>query len=275
MPELNIIIPNRPCPNCDAQSVHSVLEWSDFHKDKRWADTDPAHILRIGRCTECRMVYATNSDEVDMSNSKFIHHRPSREPIPSTGRRLDYHRAQVDMLLKHTESGSSFLDYGSGFCDFLRAAREFGFNVEGLNPNIYAAEWSMRVLGIEVHVVMGVDFKTGRRYDLVVSDQTFEHLVNPKDDFRKIAEILSEDGTAYIEVPNWQTIKRLQGGIDHLKDPMHYNYFTPATLADMARRSGLRVISKAPTVGHTAAIRLLKSIVNPLGFGTCSVLLKV
>ena len=271
----NQVIPYRPCPNCDAQSTRLVLEWRDFHEDARWADMNPDMVLKIGRCTECGMVYATNSNEVDMSNTEYVHHEPMREPKPVTGRRLDYHRAQIAMLSDHVKTGASVLDYGSGYCNFLSAAREFGFHVEGLNPNLYAADWSMRVLGIKVHAEMGVDFETDKRYDLVVSDQTFEHLVNPKEDLRKIAEILIDDGIAYIEVPNWHTIKRLRGGVDHLKDPMHYNYFSPETLADIARRVGFRVISNAPAVGRTAATRLFKSVVNPLGIGACSVLLEV
>ena len=69
------------------------------------------------------------------------------------------------------------------------------------------------------------------------------------------------------------TIKRLRQGLDCQKDPMHYNYVTPDTLADMARRTGFRVLKKAPVVGRNAAAKLYKAVLNPLGVGTCSVLL--
>jgi SAM-dependent methyltransferase len=268
-------LPYRRCPNCDARSTRQVVEWRDFHTDRRWSQADPDLRLLLGECTECGMVYVTNSDEVDMTNTKYIHHRPPKDPapVPPRSRRLDYHRAQVAMLSRYLKPGARVLDYGAGYCRFLTAAREFGYQVEGVNPVLHAAEWADRALGIKVHAVFGVDFEPKRKFDLVASDQTFEHLVNPRDDFRKVHEILADDGIAYVEVPNWRTIKRLRHGLDCQKDPMHYNYFTPDTLADMARRTGFRVLKKAPVVGRNLAARLYKSVVNPLGVGTCSVLL--
>lgn len=219
------------------------------------------------------MVYVTNSDEVDMTNTKYIHHRPKRDPVPRPSKRLDYHRAQVAMLSRFVRPGARVIDYGAGYCSFLRAAQERGYQVEGINPVLHAAEWADRVLDIKVHAVFGVDFETDQPYDMVVSDQTFEHLVHPRDDFAKIREILAPEGIAYIEVPNWWTIKRLRRGLDCQKDPMHYNYFTPDTLADMARRCGFRVLKKAPVVGRNIAARIYKGVLNPIGVGTCSVLL--
>lgn len=273
MPKVTATTPDRACPNCDARSTRDVIEWRDFHKDPSWADMPPEMRLIVGQCTECGMVYATNSDEVDMTNTKFIHHRPSKEPQPTPSKRLDYQRAQIAMLSKYVKPGASVLDYGAGFCNLLMAARESNYKVEGINPNLYAAEWADRILGIKIYPVFGVDFETEKKYDLVVSDQTFEHLVHPKVDFQKLRDILTDDGLAYIEVPNWHTVERLRRGIDCLKDPMHFNYFTPGTLADMARRAGFRVLRKAPTVGRTATARLYKSLLNPLGVGTCSVLI--
>ncbi len=271
---MTITIPHRPCPNCGARSAKKILEWSGFNQYEIWGNAPDSLKLEIARCKDCGMVYAINSDEVDMSNDKFIHHRPAKEPVPAPSPRLDYHRAQLNMLKPYIPAGARVLDYGAGFCNFLRAARERGYEVEGINPIRYAAEWAGRVLDIEVHPVFGMDFETDKRYDLIVSDMTFEHLVNPRGNFAKIRNLLAVDGVAYIEVPNWHTIKRLRRGVDCLKDPTHYNYFTPTTLADMAQREGFQVIRKAPTVGRSPARKILKSIVNALGIGTCSVLLK-
>ena len=266
-------VPHRSCPVCNARSIEFVREWRDFHKHREWSEADPGLRLLLGRCTECRMVYVTNTDEVDMSNTKYIHHVPKREPKPQASPRLDYHRAQIDMLSKFVGPTARVMDYGAGYCSFLRAAQEKGYAVEGINPVIHASEWAERVLGIKVHAVFGVDFQPEQKYDLVVSDMTFEHLVHPREDMQQVREMLTDNGFAYIEVPNWQTIKRVTKGTDVLKDPMHYNYFTPHTLADLARRVGFTVLKKAPVVARTPSARIIKSVVNPMGYGTCSVLL--
>ena len=92
--------PHRSCPNCDARAARLVVEWRDFHTDRCWAKADPSLRLLLGECAECGMVYVTNSDEVDMTNTKYIHHRPRKEPkaVPARSKRLDYHRAQMKML---------------------------------------------------------------------------------------------------------------------------------------------------------------------------------
>ncbi len=265
--------PHRPCPNCDSRSVRPVLEWRDFNKEPAWADMPDDMRLIIGRCNDCGMVYATNSDEVDMTNKRYVDHRPPRDPVPKESAKLEHCRAQLDMLTPYIPEKARVLDYGAGHCDFLRAARERGHEVEGINPNAFAAEWAGRVLDIKVHPVFGRDFSTDKRYDLIISDQTVEHLDHPKKDLARMRELLTDDGVAYIDVPNWHTVRRLRSGVDCLKDPMHFNYFTPDTLADMAQRSGLRVIRKAPVVGQTSSRRIAKSLLNRLGIGTCSVLL--
>jgi SAM-dependent methyltransferase len=263
----------RACPICDSRSTRPLLEWEGFNSSPAWADVPDGMRLLIGKCADCGLVFATNSDEVDMSNTKFIHHRPSRDPVPTPSARLGYHRAQLDMLERYLPEKAQVLDYGAGYCNFLRAARERGYKVEGICPIIHAVEWAERVLDIKLHPVFGVDYETDTRYDLIVSDMTFEHLVHPRDDLAKIRELLADNGVVYIEVPNWHTFKRLRHGVACLKDPMHYNYFTPNTLADMAKRAGFRVLQKAPAVDSRPARRLVKSVVNGLGFGTCSVVL--
>jgi 2-polyprenyl-3-methyl-5-hydroxy-6-metoxy-1,4-benzoquinol methylase len=99
------------------------------------------------------------------------------------------------------------LDYGAGLCKFLRVARERGFKVEGLNPCVYRAEWAARELGIHVAPVFGSDYETDRRYDLIVTQQTLEHLINPREDLHKMFSLLRPGGILYADVPNWNTIR--------------------------------------------------------------------
>lgn len=257
--------PYRACPCCDRRSAKFVLEW----QFEEWGIR-----LVIGKCTECGMVYATNSDEVDMTNEKYVHWRPDSESDGLVPKQLGFHRALLKHIKPRLKPDAWILDYGAGYCSFLRVARDAGFNVEGVNPCLYLAEWAGRHLGITVYPTFGQTFSSEREYDLIVSQQTLEHLINPHADLFKMASLLKCGGVAYIDTPNWWTLKRLVAGYACLRDASHYNYFTPKTLARLCRKAGFKVLEWAPAIGPTPVRTVLKRIINPLGVGGCSVLLQ-
>lgn len=257
--------PHRPCPCCGARSVVLLQDWKFDEYDVR---------LLIGKCTECSMIYATNSDEADMSNMKYVQWRPDSDADMVTPKQLIYQRGLLEYLKPHLKPQAWILDYGAGYCGFLRVARDVGFNVEGINPCRYMAGWAGRNLGIPVHPVFGQDFKTNRRYDLVVSQETIEHLVDPLSDLAKIASLLTGGGLAFIAVPNWWTVERLFKGFECLRDPSHYNYFTPKTLGLLYRKVGFNVLAVSPAIGSSPIKTAFKRLINPLGIGNCTAVLQ-
>jgi SAM-dependent methyltransferase len=220
------------------------------------------------------MVCVTNSDEVDISNRRYVTWEPDTDDDVMTPANLAHNRDILDFVSRYLPSDGTILDYGSGYCGFLRVAKLAGYSVEGINPCLYLANWARDKLDIQVHAVFGQDFEPGRQFDLVVTDQTFEHLENPLKDLEKIHALLKKNGMVYINVPNLHNFRRILRGVDCLKDISHYNYFTPTTLADLSRRAGFRVVTIAPTIGSGILKRTLKSVLDRLGVGDCSVLLQ-
>ena len=255
----------RPCPCCARQEVEPVVAWT-FDEDNL--------TLRLGRCLNCKMVYVTNSDEVDMSNRRYVSWKPPTDDDVMTPEKLAHNQGILDLVSKYIPPGASVLDYGAGYCGFLRVAKAEGYEVEGINPCRYLADWAKRKLDIKVHDVFGQEFESDKQFDLIVSDQTFEHLENPAEDLKKIYTLLKEGGIAYINVPNFSTYSRLLHGLDCIKDISHYNYFTPKTLAKLCGHPGFRILRIAPTIGVGIVRRTIKSALDRLGVGDCSVLIQ-
>ena len=255
----------RSCPCCGGSDIKEQLVWG-FDKEKLK--------LHLGKCSNCNMVYVTNSDEVDMSNQAFVSWVPDTDIDVMTPVKLQRNKDILDFVSTYIPNDASILDYGSGYCGFLRIAKSAGYEVEGINPCKYLADWSKRKMGINVHATFGQDFEPGKQYDFIISDQTFEHLEEPTKDLEKLHQLLKKDGYVYIDVPNLQTYRRFIHGIDCLKDIMHYNYFTTSTLTSMCKNKGFRIVKVAPTVGKGFFKRLSKSILDRLGVGDCSVLLQ-
>jgi len=229
--------------------------------------------MHIGRCRRCRFVFATNSDEIDMTNRRFVNWRPDPHNVPTLGH-FAWDRVRLEYLRAYLPPKARVLDYGAGFGIFLKAANDQGYKVEGVNPCRFAADCVEKNFGILVHPVFGLDFHTDHRYHLIFSDQTFEHLIEPMEDLKHIVSLLHSDGIVYIEVPNWHHIRRWIHGVDSLKFYGHYNYFTPFSLARMCQFAGLKVLKLSPAIDQFNWRRMLKRIVNASGLGQCIVVAK-
>jgi len=210
----------------------------------------------------------------DGINRKYVTWEPETDEDVITPVKLAHNQGILDLVSSYIPSGADILDYGAGYCGFLRVAKSAGYNVEGINPCRYLADWAGRKLDIEVHAVFGYEFESDKQFDLVVSDQTFEHLETPAVDLKKIHGLLKTGAIAYINVPNFLTYSRWLHGVDCLKDIMHYNYFTPKTLSRFCALEDFRVLQIAPTIGAGAMKRALKAGLDRLGVGDCSILLQ-
>jgi 2-polyprenyl-3-methyl-5-hydroxy-6-metoxy-1,4-benzoquinol methylase len=102
--------------------------------------------------------------------------------------------------------------------------------------------------------VFGSDYEADRRYDLIVTQQTLEHLINPREDLHKMDSLLKPSGILYADVPNWNTIRRVRCGIHCLRDLSHYNYFTDYTLRRMAESVGFEIPATAIPVSTSQGV---------------------
>lgn len=213
---------------------------------------------------------------MDMSNHKYVDWQPDTYDDVITSEKINYNKRLLVFLSDYIKPGSHILDYGAGYCIFLRVARNAGHEVQGVNPCRYMANWAANWLNILVHPVFGQELETDQRFDLILSDQTFEHLVDPLKDLRKIYSLLVVGGLAYINVPNWWVFRRFLHGKKHLKDFSHYNYFTPRTLANLCRieKLGFEILKVSPTLPDKVLPKIGHWIFNRIGIGDCSILIR-
>ncbi len=164
------------------------------------------------------------------------------------------------------------LDYGCGYGRWARVAVAMGAKVFGteISPEKIA---NARNIGVEI--VSERDL-ANMRFDIIHTEQVFEHLTEPRQDFRRLASALTDTGVMKVGVPPLGKIKSLlkaQGMIDrsplaHLWEPdqswsptqskkvfarsedytcilplEHLNAYSPSVMAHLAKENKLRVIS--------------------------------
>jgi 2-polyprenyl-3-methyl-5-hydroxy-6-metoxy-1,4-benzoquinol methylase len=150
--------------------------------------------------------------------------------------------------LEHSIVGSyllndntSFLDVGCGNGDFIKLLHDLGFdNLTGIDPFLLAPlklSNNSSILNLSLHKLSG-QFKVIRMHHV------FEHVPNPDDTFKKLNDILADDGTLIVTIPIVGIVyKEFKEHSYVIQAPHHFFLYTEDSLIALANRYGL-IINK-------------------------------
>lgn len=204
---------------------------------------NPGEFIRYERCEGCGAVFRNPRlpEEYRLARYETGHH-------DETGRRLDpksqvhygYMMRRIRGLAPRLGK-ARLLDFGCGAGGFLVEARAAGFEVMGLELNREMARHVREAHGIPVHDGLADDARfRGERFDVILSSQVFEHLLDPRDTLRILRDRLNPGGLLLIEVPNLRDIReRLRRG--STMDDSHLFYFSRHSLGRLLAEGGFRV----------------------------------
>jgi SAM-dependent methyltransferase len=147
------------------------------------------------------------------------------------------------------------LDVGSAHGFFLATARDLGYEVTGIEPNVAMSAFARRFLDLEIiegtlaNVVL-----PDRLWDIVTFTDSLEYLPDPTDDLRKVIDHLSPNGVVFTKVPNAEYFRlrhRLEGRRPSASsgDAVAFSpsrriaHYSLRTLAALLRQAGLDIVS--------------------------------
>ena len=120
-----------------------------------------------------------------------------------------------ERLIFHLNAGrGTLLDLGAGTGDFLKVARDRGWRISGVEPNEKA-----RVIAKTKNIDLqeSIDAVGGQKFDVVTLWHVLEHLPDLERTIHKIEQLVKEEGTLIIAVPNFNSF-----------DAKHYKKFWAA-----------------------------------------------
>jgi SAM-dependent methyltransferase len=143
---------------------------------------------------------------------------------------IGYANSMLEFIEKNFSdlpSNPSVLDIGCGTGYLLHKLESKGWEVQGIEPGKPA------LFGSEKYKIPIInDFfpsnKLNGKFDVVICSLVLEHIIDPADFIRKIKQVLKENGTVVIGVPNCLPYI-LSGDISMLFHE-HWSYFTPNSL---------------------------------------------
>lgn len=189
----------------------------------------------IVRCAECGLV------SLPLQQAAPVAYEDAADPyyLEQAPQRI----ANAHRLLGLIPAGGRLLELGCACGFLLVAARERGFEVQGVEMSAWASEYARKTYGLDV--------KTGRleaanipagSIDAVVMADVIEHLTEPRRTIAAINRVLKPGGRLLLLTPDvGSLVARLSGprwwGL--LDD--HYFYFSRATMRRFLEEEGFAV----------------------------------
>jgi 2-polyprenyl-3-methyl-5-hydroxy-6-metoxy-1,4-benzoquinol methylase len=186
------------CPVCES-SLSKILGYrgGEAHQNNQGVKTT------IVRCRNCTHLYPnpmpfpkisleelyTDADEY------FKNHELEEKKLRSL--------ALMENFEKHLGRKGRFLDVGCGRGELVWAAKESGWEVEGIDPSKDFVEFGRKVLGVDTKVgILEEGQFPANSFDAIALGGIIEHLYNPKDLLKEVHNILKPEGWFWFDAPN-------------------------------------------------------------------------
>lgn len=194
-------------------------------------------VLECAACSHACLADAPDPGAVDDAYAGAVD-EVSRREVPGL---LATAAAALERIERHRRPGR-LLDIGCWTGTFLLAARQRGWDVEGVEPSRWAAA-EARAAGIPVQETTFDAADLQGPFDAVVATDVLEHLVDPGAVVRAVADLLAPDGVLYVTVPDaGSRLARALGRRWWSVLPMHFQYFTRRSLTLLLARNGFEVV---------------------------------
>lgn len=109
---------------------------------------------------------------------------------------------KAKLIFEQNKKIGSLLDVGAGTGDFLKVAKEKGWDVYGMEPNKSASSLSSEK-GIQLKSSLN-EFE-GKQFDVVTLWHVLEHIPNLEKTILQLSNLVKPNGTLIIAVPNFKS----------------------------------------------------------------------
>ena len=230
-----------PCDLCGTALSESVPYCTIPH-------TAAGEPWRFRKCTCCGLI--------------ALQPRPDRQSIGAFYPDLDYHAFQPDSGLKgrlkgwlngvranqlrpYFPKGARLLEVGCGTGGMLRAFRDAGYQVEGIEPNQAAVTVAQQKgLSVQVGDLESIVLPSAA-YQGVIMKYALEHVHSPRQALTALEAALQPGGRALLWLPNvesWDAVwfKSRWRGYDA---PRHLYLFSQQTIKSYLEKVGLKLLT--------------------------------
>lgn len=165
-------------------------------------------------------------------------------------------RKKVLLLNSFNASEKKLLDIGAGTGDFLLAAKNRNWNVDGVEPNIVARN-NANKKGIPLYD--GLQKVLNKKYQVITLWHVLEHLPDLENQIEKIVSLLDKNGTLVIAVPNFNSYDAEHYGKywAAYDVPRHLWHFSKKSIEKLFLKHNMEVVKIKPMLFDSFYVSLL------------------
>ncbi len=257
------------CPMCGNDNNVLLFEGSDLLHSA-------AERFRLVTCQVCGHIYQNPRPTVTGISKyypeNYLPFQKAIEDEPFWWRRIDrrYGRYRRCIAVHNAAVHKGrLLDVGCATGIFLDGMRQFGWQVQGVEPVPSAAEYARVRFGLDVFCgqLEAANFP-GRSFDVITLWDVLEHVHEPRLLLAEIARLLRPGGLLILSLPNPDSLEaRLLGRFWIGWDlPRHLNLFRPQLLKLQLARFGLCVTNiRSFTAGYAVLVMSLDQYLRAVG----------
>lgn len=188
-------------------------------------------------------------------------------------------RQRLRWLADFAGPGRRLLDVGCAAGYFMTVAREAGWQVTGVEPCAFVANYAGDIRG---HAVFQGTLREANfppeSFDAVSLWDVLEHVTDPRGELDAIHRVLAQDGILVLETQNIASwLPRLLGQRwGHFGHHLHLFHFSPATITHLLHETGFQVLKiTTQTAGKVCSLRFLVDKLRSFGLPLYSLLDRV
>ncbi len=261
------------CPVCNSES-RRFIGWRGGEAHQNGAGVKTA----IVRCRDCTHLYPNpmpfpveTLDKVYVDAEEYFHDHALEEKKANALKLVGEFETRIG-------NRGRILDVGCGTGELIWAAKESGWDFEGVDPSSEFISVGKERLGVEgrVGTLEQARFDDGS-FDAVVLSGIIEHLYDPFATFSEVHRVLKPGGWIFFDVPNEDGLYMLAGNL-YMKlmgrdwvvvmaptfPPYHVQGFNPRSLKRLMDRSRflIREVEMAGGVCEQQGEKTLKKLIE-------------
>lgn len=231
------------CPVCDHEASVSVLAKDGYN---------------ISRCQRCGLLHLCPVPSEDTLSSLY---QDPRYFVGQEGGGYDDYSGMRDVLVKlarrrlrtineHFPLRGHLLDFGCAAGYFLETARDYGWQISGIELSESMAHVASHSLEIPIYITL--DALPAAEFQVVSLWEVIEHLPHPVDELRRLFERMRPGGLLMLSTPNtdhWQATREPERWVGY-RVPWHVSFFTRETLFHTLQKAGFQRISIQKTMSY-------------------------
>lgn len=239
------------CPVCGGHSHHRAFRSSTgLAEDIVPSELAPSAtgfgttIASVVRCDRCRHGSLRALPTVAALEQAYAHVEDRTSIDEERGQVATARRDLSEVAGLVGSKRGRLLDVGCWTGSLLEAADELGWDAEGIDPSTWAVARAIERGHRVSEGVLGEDGLEPGAYQVVACCDVLEHLLDPAAAVRRIAELLEPGGYLFATVPDsGSLVARALGARWWSVLPMHVQYFTRGSLAQLLRDGGFSIRS--------------------------------